>query len=477
MMKIEKIAHRGQQRIMLQFPFDKEKVALVKQIEGAAWSQANKAWHLPDTTEAFERLLAMFPEMEFAPADFQAPKTPDAQLSIPPKTDNEKTVPAIAASGPHPPKSSYNDIVVDVFPKSIFIKMPKNETDIQFVRTFKFVRWDNINYKWVVPNYGNNIEMLKNYFNTRITSIGNKHIATPKPIPIATADEIVGQLPEIDEASLGEIERFKQWMEQKRYSDSTVKTYMQAIAAFLRFIKPKTSAEAINEDMRRFVYQYMIPRKLSYSYQNQAVNAAKLFFKTIKGSLLITEQLERPRREHKLPNVLSKEEVAAILQVLPNQKHRAMLSLIYACGLRRGELLNLKPCNIDSKRHLLIILNAKGKRDRVVPISDKVITMLREYYKVYKPVTWLFEGQDAAERYSETSLQEVLKNALKQAGIQKPVTLHWLRHSYATHLLEAGTDLRYIQELLGHKSSKTTEIYTHVSEKSLQKIVSPFDNL
>lgn len=266
-------------------------------------------------------------------------------------------------------------------------------------------------------------------------------------------------------------------MEQKRYSESTVKTYVGAIIVFLRFIKPKTSAEATNEDMRRFVYQYMIPRKLSFSYQNQAVNAAKLFFKTIRGSVLITEQLERPRREHKLPNVLSKEEVAAILKALQNQKHRTMLSLIYACGLRRGELLNLKPANIDSKRHLLIVRNAKGKKDRVLPISDKVIEMLREYYKNYKPKIWLFEGQTAEEQYSEKSIQSVLKQALVKARISKPVTLHWLRHSYATHLLESGTDLRYIQELLGHKSSKTTEIYTHVSEKSLQKIKSPFDDL
>lgn len=146
-----------------------------------------------------------------------------------------------------------------------------------------------------------------------------------------------------------------------------------------------------------------------------------------------------------------------------------MLSLIYACGLRRGELLNLKPENIDSKRHLLIILNAKGKKDRVVPISDKVITMLREYYMTFKPKVWLFEGQNKGEQYSEKSIQSVLKLALEKAKISKPVTLHWLRHSYATHLLESGTDLRYIQELLGHKSSKTTEIYTHVTEKSLQK--------
>ena len=229
--------------------------------------------------------------------------------------------------------------------------------------------------------------------------------------------------------------------------------------------------------MQRFVYQYMIPRRLSYSYQNQAINASKLFFKLITGSALVTEQLERPRREHKLPNVLSKQEVKAIIQAPLNQKHRTMLSLIYACGLRRSELLNLKPVNIDSKRHLLIVLNAKGKKDRVIPVSDKTIALLRDYYKLYRPKTWLFEGQVAGEQYSETSLQEVLKHAVTKAGIHKPVTLHWLRHSYATHLLESGTDLRYIQELLGHKSSKTTEIYTHVTEQSLEKIKSPFDDM
>ena len=140
-------------------------------------------------------------------------------------------------------------------------------------------------------------------------------------------------------------------------------------------------------------------------------------------------------------------------------------------------MLNLKSKDVDSKRHLLIIRNAKGFKDRVVPISEKLIEMLRAYYKKYKPKIWLFEGQKIGEQYSEESLAKVLKNALTLCNIKKPVTLHWLRHSYATHLLESGTDLRYIQELLGHKSSKTTEIYTHVSQKSIQQIRSPYDDL
>ena len=154
-----------------------------------------------------------------------------------------------------------------------------------------------------------------------------------------------------------------------------------------------------------------------------------------------------------------------------------MLSLIYSCGLRCGELLALKPESIDSKRNIILLKNSKGKKDRIVPLSQKILQMLRDYYSIYKPKTYLFEGMTLGIPYSEKSIQSVLKQALQKVKITKPVTLHWLRHSYATHLLETGTDLRYIQELLGHNSSKTTEIYTHVSTKSIQQIKSPFDDL
>ena len=455
-MKASKIVHNNEEWIMIDFLFNKGIISKIRQIPDARWSKTLGACHIPYNKEAYNQLIRLFPDIEITNSGIAK------NIILTP--EKERPV-------------DKNEIAIEVSNKSIILKMPKDETDIQFIRTFKFVRWDKAQFRWVIPNYGKNLDLIKNYFNTRVTRIENRLLEKTKSILIIVPYETVSDLPQIDSGSLQEIERFKQWMEHKRYSDSTVKTYVKAITVFLRFIKPKMSAEATNEDMQRFVYQYMIPRKLSFSYQNQAVNAAKLFFKTIRGSVLITEQLERPRREHKLPNVLSKEEVAAILQALSNQKHRTMLSLIYACGLRRSELLNLKPENIDSKRHMLIILNSKGKKDRVVPISEKVITMLREYYKIYKPKTWLFEGQNMGEQYSETSLQKVLKMALEAAKIHKPVTLHWLRHSYATHLLESGTDLRYIQELLGHKSSKTTEIYTHVTEKSLQKIKSHFDDL
>lgn len=274
-----------------------------------------------------------------------------------------------------------------------------------------------------------------------------------------------------------QIEKFKQWLRSKRYSESTITTYTEALKSFLVFYRDKAVADINNEDVIVYNNEYILKNNLSASFQNQIVNAIKLFFMTIRDTKMMVDKIHRPKRAKVLPNVLCKEEIKLILNAHSNIKHKMMLSLIYACGLRRSELLHLKPADIDSKRRIVIIRQAKGKKDRIAPLSEKILILLREYYVISKPKTWLFEGQNVGEQYSEQSLQSVLKQALQKVGNTKPVTLHWLRHSYATHLLESGTDLRYIQELLGHSSSKTTEIYTHVSTKSLQQIKSPFDDL
>lgn len=273
------------------------------------------------------------------------------------------------------------------------------------------------------------------------------------------------------------LEELRSWMRSKRYSENTIGTYIDALRTFFRYFSEKDCREITNEDLIEFNNRYILKNKLSASFQNQVVNAVKLFCRITENKKLDPELIHRPKRARVLPNVLSKEEVKAILEVQKNLKHRAMLSLVYSCGLRRGELLNLKLNDVDSKRNLLIVRQAKGKKDRIVPLSEKMLTLLREYYKAYKPKEWLFEGQNGVDQYDERSLASVLRSALEKCGIDKPVSLHWLRHSYATHLLENGTDLRYIQEILGHSSSRTTEIYTHVSNLSIQKVVSPFDTL
>lgn len=276
---------------------------------------------------------------------------------------------------------------------------------------------------------------------------------------------------------IAQMTRFKQWMRSKRYSESTITTYSEALKSFLIFYREKSIGAITNEDIIIYNNDFILKNNFSASYQNQIVNALKLFFKTTQDTQIAIEKIHRPKRAKVLPNVLSKQEVKAILEAHVNIKHKVMLSMIYSCGLRCGELLALQPVHIDSVRNIVLLKNAKGKKDRIVPLSPKLLEMLRDYYKVCKPKTYLFEGQTAGLPYDARSLQLILKQALQKTGITKPATLHWLRHSYATHLLESGTDLRYIQELLGHNSSKTNEIFTHVSTKSLQQIKSPFDDL
>ena len=285
-----------------------------------------------------------------------------------------------------------------------------------------------------------------------------------------------GQYQELSDKAKESVNHFKRWLMQKRYSESTVKTYVGSIIVFLHYHKAKNIEELNAIDWENFNLEYIIKNKYSASYQNQVCNAIKLFFSKEFGLYLPIEKIERPRREHLLPNVLSSEEVKKILSSCINLKHRAMLSLIYSAGLRRSELINLKLTDIDSSRMTLHIRQSKGKKDRVLPLSVKILDLLREYFKAYKPKEYLFEGQTGG-MYGKRSIQLVFNNALKKSGIKKQASLHTLRHSNATHLLEAGTDLRYIQELLGHKSSKTTEIYTHVSQTKLQNIRNPFDDL
>lgn len=334
--------------------------------------------------------------------------------------------------------------------KRIAVIFKKDTALIARIKQFEGVRWSQSLKCWHLPD----------------TVENRLHFGLP-----SLASTLVNE--EGQEA----LEKFKQHLRSKRYSESTIGIYGDGLRSFLVFYNTKPIAEITNEDIIVYNNEYILKNNLSASYQNQIVNAIKLYFATVQNRKIDIEKVHRPKRAKVLPNVLSKEEVKAILEAHSNVKHKMMLSMIYSCGLRRSELLNLKPSNIDSKRNIVLLKNAKGKKDRIAPLSPKILKMLREYYSEYKPTVWLFEGQTKSEQYSEFSLQSVLKQALKKVNITKPVTLHWLRHSYATHLLESGTDLRYIQELLGHNSSKTTEIYTHVSTKSIQQIKSPFDDL
>lgn len=269
---------------------------------------------------------------------------------------------------------------------------------------------------------------------------------------------------------------FETWLRNQRYSEKTIVTYVKAIKIFFQFFKSKLPEQITISDFHSFNKDFIIKQGYSASYQNQVINAIKLFYLKVEHKELNIELIERPRKYRPLPKVIPKEVIQRMLTSIPNLKHQTALTLIYSCGLRRSELINLKLCHLDSKRRTLSVINGKGQKDRVLPVSEKMMQIIIKYYKMYKPTVYLIEGQVKGQKYSETSLENIFHKYLGMIYKDHKFTLHCLRHSYATHLLESGVNLRYIQELLGHKSCKTTEIYTHVSTHSLSTIRNPVDD-
>jgi site-specific recombinase XerD len=268
-------------------------------------------------------------------------------------------------------------------------------------------------------------------------------------------------------------ESYFQKLELKKYANNTVKSYVSCFEKFINYHKDK-DIDKLNEiDIRNYI-QMLVQNHHSNSYINQAINSIKFYYEVVLGMPNRFYDIERPRKELKLPIVLSKVDVLKIIDCTNNLKHKCIVSLLYSAGLRRSELLNLKPKDIDSKRMVIKILGAKGNKDRYTLLSTNILTDLRLYFKQYQPKEYLFEGANG-NKYNANSVFKIVSNAGDKAGIKVRVSPHVLRHSFATHLLESGTDLRYIQILLGHNSSKTTEIYTHVATNNFNLIKNPLD--
>lgn len=259
-----------------------------------------------------------------------------------------------------------------------------------------------------------------------------------------------------------------------RYSESTCNSYLFMLREFLRYTYPKPLHQLAKWDIIQFQAHLIATKDVSASYQNQSINAIKFYLENVLGHDRQFYQLERPRKGKRLPQVLSMDEVKRILKACDNLKHKAILTTIYSAGLRMGEMIHLKVGDIDSEHMRVWIRSGKGDKDRISVLSPHLLTVLRVYFRRYRPKNYLFEGMDGGT-YSPSSVRKVLQRAVAKAGIAKEVKPHTLRHSFATHLLEHGTNLRYIQTLLGHTSAKTTEIYTHVSSKNLEEIKSPLD--
>ena len=264
-------------------------------------------------------------------------------------------------------------------------------------------------------------------------------------------------------------EVYLQKLELKKYSNSTIKSYIHSFELFINYYKDIELLNLDENDIRKYL-QKLIQEERSNSYINLAINAIKFYYEMVLGMPNRFYSIERPRKEFKLPKVLSKEEVLSIIENTNNLKHRCIISLLYSSGLRRSELLNLKIKDIDSKRMVIRVEQAKGNKDRYTVLNKSVLDDLRNYFKVYNPKTYLFEGTIPGNKFSTSSILKIVVNSAEKAGINERVGPHMLRHSFATHLLENGVDIRYIQLLLGHNSTKTTEIYTHVATNKFMAI-------
>ncbi len=262
----------------------------------------------------------------------------------------------------------------------------------------------------------------------------------------------------------------------KRYSQNTIKTYLKAFRQFILFYDDQKPSSLGRADIDSFIVHQIKTKNISESHQNQILSAIKMFYEAVLGQREKVRDLIRPKTPLKLPHVLTESEVERLFRALGNPKHKCILMLIYSGGLRLGELIRLRLDDLEPDAGRIFVYGGKGKKDRCTILSPKVWQQLKEYIEVFRPVEWVFEGQDGGA-YSARSVQNIFTHAKAKSGINPYATVHTLRHSFATHLLEAGVDLRYIQDLLGHESSKTTEIYTHITRVGWQRVQSPLDRL
>ena len=274
---------------------------------------------------------------------------------------------------------------------------------------------------------------------------------------------------------MNQLQQIHQRLIIKRYSPSTVSTYLSCLTHFFNFHKTKNTETLSKQDILYYL-EFLVKKGYSKSSQNQYINSIKFYYEKFLEREKQYYFIDRPIKDKKLPIVLSKEEVQSLFNQVYNLKHKTILVLIYSCGLRISELINLKINDIDTQRMLIQIRNSKGNKDRQVQLAEQIHQLIKRYNNEYNPKQFLFNGLNSF-KYSTASIQKIIKRAAIKADIRKNVTPHTLRHSFATHLLEDGIDIRYIQTILGHSNIQTTQIYTHVSSRHLKNIKNPTDDM
>ena len=339
----------------------------------------------------------------------------------------------------------------------------------QKVNLLPNIEWSENYQMYFLPNTKENIQLIYRLFKG-LAWINGNYFFHNKPLVNKARNANFIRDEHIKFGSQARLcpEEYLEKLELKKYAPNTARIYISCFEAFMRFYQDVPLDNIDETDIRNYLLS-LVRNGSSDSYINQAINSIKFYYEIVRGMPNRFYSIERPRRSKKLPEVLSALEVQNLMAEISNIKHKCIVGLLYSSGLRRSEVLALRPEDIDSKRMLVKVNQGKGKKDRYTILSATLLKELRDYYKRYQPKTFLFESPNG-QSYSPTSVVKIVSRAALKAGIKRRVTPHMLRHSFATHLLDKGTDLRKIQVLLGHNSSKTTEIYTHVAENSFKGI-------
>jgi integrase/recombinase XerD len=489
---LKRVIHRDESRIAIVFDYDKELLSIVKRIRHARFSNTNKFWYVDDSEENLRIVLeALKEKVEVDISGISYRSAPvekiDGQKNV------EPTIPCTIIENIPDDEVDYNQDsgttgVKKYSPVEFRIDQGSNRFIIKFtgfcsqkwideIRSFGKFNYDARRNEFLLSWSKLKVDSLSDYFSGEGVPV---RVIKPEPdkktkeIRKNFSDEIRSRT--MNNYGLEGINMLQRHLEDHRYSTRTVETYVALLELYFKFFYKRNPYEITQNEVCDFINDFIIKNGFSASYQNQMVSAIRLYYEISGKGKIVPQLLERPRRGRALPKVFSKEEISKILNSSGNTKHKLLLWIIYSCGLRRSEVTNIRLTDIDRVRNIIHIREGKGGVDRIVPVSEKVWHKIDEYMESYNPRMYLFEGPSGG-RYSSESVYSVFRTAMKKAGIKKEVGVHSLRHSYATHLHENGLDIRYIQELLGHKSTRTTEIYTHVSRRNLIQVKSPIDDL
>jgi integrase/recombinase XerD len=475
------VLHKGERRIMVLFKYDTNIIKKLREKTNAKWSKTLCAWHIEDT-EAYRKKCKIPLENEqnvytkkiYTPAIQKVEVTAEKK-----KTEaTKKTLPTLLLK-PLLHKDTENRI-------GLFVTSNRFIHDA--IKKLTAVKWSENMHCWHIPCTEPSYEAMCHALK-ELVIIDNKTLKDflEKRKTINTVQKTAGykkpanfeQVYRISQHNMLLLQRTVEHLQLKAYSASTLRTYKNEIGIFLQTLKNKKADELTTEDVRKYLHYCIEKLQLSENTLHSRLNALKFLYEQMLGQEKFFFEIPRPKKHLQLPKVLGEEELRRLFNAPTNLKHKAILFVAYSAGLRVSEVINLRLQDIDRERQQLFIYCSKGKKDRYVRLSPMVLDVLEQYYKKSetKPTNYLFEGPEKGEPYSIRSAQQIFSNARKKAGILKTLSFHSLRHSFATHLLEKGTDVIFIKDILGHFDIRTTERYLHVRRDVLINIESPIESL